>query len=206
MRIENEVTDCIEIKRGVRQGWVLSPDLFLLYCQVIMDVLEDLKDISIGNRNVNNIRYADDTTLITDSVKKVQALMNKLKDECESKGLRIHVDKTSTLTGTKSKENVKVDIKVEDTGVKNVESFVYFESIFTGKGNSKKEIVKRIGLAKKAFGSMYKMLKNFSMSIQVRVKILKCFVWSKLLYGCEAWTIRKYLRRKLDAVEMWFVR
>ena len=61
-----------------------------------MDALEDLEGISIGGRKVNNIRYADDTVLIADSEKKLKALMNKLKDECESKGLRINIDKINT--------------------------------------------------------------------------------------------------------------
>ena len=113
VRIENEVTDWTEIKRGVRQGCVLSPDLFSLYSQVVMDALKDLEGISAGGRNVNNVRYADDTVLIADSEKKLQALMNKLKDECESKGLRINLDMTNTLTVTKSKEKVKVKIKWE---------------------------------------------------------------------------------------------
>ena len=103
MRIENEETDCIEIKRGVRQGSILSPDLFSLHSQVVMDALEDLDCISIGGKTVNNIRYADDTVLIADSEKKLQMLMNKLKDECESKGLRTNVHKANTLTGRKSK-------------------------------------------------------------------------------------------------------
>ena len=85
---------------------------------------------------------------------------------------------------------MKVKIKVGDTGVKQVESFVYLGSTIADQGNSEKEIVKRIGIAKKAFGNMEKTLKNLSMSIKVRVRILKCFVWSKLLYGCETWTIR----------------
>ena len=80
-----------------------------------MDALEYLEGISIGGRNVSNIRYADDTVLIADSEKKLQALMNKLKDECESKGLRINVDMTNTLTIAKSKEKVKVKIKVGKT-------------------------------------------------------------------------------------------
>ena len=188
----------------MRQGCILSPGLFSLYSEVVMHALEDLEGISIGGRNLNNIRYADDAVLIADSEKKLQALMSKLMDECESKGLRINVDKTNTLTVTKSKEKVK--IKVGETEVKQVESFVYLGSTITDQGNSEKEIVKRIGLAKKAFGNMDNMLKNLSMSIKVRIRILKCFVWSKLLYGCEAWTIRKDFRRKLDAVEMWFVR
>ena len=132
--------------------------------------------------------------------------MNKLRDECASKGLRINVDMTNTLTFTKSKEKVKVKIKVGETEVKQVESFVYLGSTSTDQGNSEKEIVKPIGLAKKTFGNMDKLLKNLSMSIKFRVRILKCFVWSKLLYGYVAWTIRKDLRRKLDAVGMWFVR
>ena len=142
-----------------------------------MDALEDLEGISVGGRNVNNVRYADDTVLIADSEKKLQALMNKLKDECASKGLRINVDMTNTLTVTKSKEKVKVKIKVGETEVKQVESFVYLGSTSTDQGNSEKEIVKRIGLAKKTFGNMDKLLKNLSMSIKVRVRILKCFVW-----------------------------
>ena len=98
VRIENEVTGWIEIKRGVRQGCLLSRDLFSLYSQIAMNALEDLEGISIGGRNVNNTRYADDTVLIADSEKKLQALMNKLKGEFESKGLTINVDKTNTLT------------------------------------------------------------------------------------------------------------
>ena len=63
-----------------------------------MNALEDLEGISIGGGNVNNTRYADDTVLIADLEKKLQALMNKLTDECESKGLTINVDKTNLLT------------------------------------------------------------------------------------------------------------
>ena len=129
VRIENEVTDWTEIKRGVRQGCVLSPDLFSLYSQVVMDALEDLEGISIGGRNVNNIRYADDTVLIADSEKKLRALVNKLKDECESNGLRINVDKTNTLTVTKIKEKVNVTIKVGDTELKQVESLGTIRSL-----------------------------------------------------------------------------
>ena len=78
-------------------------------------------------------------------------------------------------------------------------------SIINDQGSSE-EIVKRIGLAKKAFSDMDKMLKSLSMSMKARVRKLKCFVWSKLVLGCEAWTIRKDWRRKLDAAEVWFTK
>ena len=200
------MTVWIEIKRGIGQGCVLSPDLCSLYSKVVMYALEYLEGISIGGRNVNNIRYADDTVLIADSEKKLQALMNKQKDACESKGLRMNVDKTNILTVTKSKEKVKMKIKVGDTEVKQFESFVYLGSIINGQGSSEKETVKRIGLAKNAFSDMDKMLKNLSVNMKARVRLWKCFVWSKLLYGCEVRTIRKDFRRNLDAAEMWFIR
>ena len=101
---------------------------------------------------------------------------------------------------------MKVKIKVGNTEVKQVESFVCLGSIINGQVSSEKEIVKRVGLAKKAFSEMDKMLENLSTSMKARVRIFKCFVWSKLVYGCEAWTIRKDLRRTLDAAEMWFIR
>ena len=99
MRIENEMTGWIEVKRGVKRGCIFPsppPDLFSLYSQVVMNALEDLEGISIDGRNVNNIRYADDTVLIADSEKKLQALINKLKDERECKGQRINIDKINT--------------------------------------------------------------------------------------------------------------
>ena len=80
---------------------------------------------------------------------------------------------------------MKVELKVGDAEVKQVESFVYLGSITNDHVSSEKEIVKRIGLATKAV-DMDKMLKNLSMNMKARVRILKCFVWSKLLYGCEA--------------------
>ena len=61
---------------------------------------------------------------------------------------------------------------------------------------SEKEIVKRISMAKKAFGSMVQILKNLSISMKVRIRTLKCFVWSRLLYGCKTWTIKRDLRNK----------
>ena len=84
--------------------------------------------------------------------------MSKLKVKCESKGLRVNVDKTNTLTVTKSKEKVKAKINLGDNGVKQVESFLYLGRTINDQGSSEKEIVKRIGLAKKAFGDMDKIL------------------------------------------------
>ena len=120
------------------------------------------------------------------------------------------MDKTNPVTVTKSKENVKVKIRVGDKEVKQV--VVYLGSTIHDEGNSEKEIIIGIekeiiigiGIAKKAFGSMTQILKNLSMSMKVRIRILKYFVWLKLLYGCEKRSIKTDLREKIDATEMWF--
>ena len=95
------------------------------------------------------------------------------------------MDNTYTMTATKSKQNVIVTIRVGDKEVKQVNSAVYLVSAIHGEGLSEKEIVKRIGIAKKPFGSMVQILKNLGMSMKVRIRILKYFVSSRFLYGCE---------------------
>ena len=82
-----------------------------------------------------------------------------------------------------------ITIRVGEKEVKQVKSVVYLGSIIHGEGNSEKETIKRIGMVKTAFGSMAQILKNLSM--KGRIRILHCFVWSKSLYGCETWTIKK---------------
>ena len=78
VRVGDELTEWQEIRRGVRQGCVLSPDLFNIYSEMIMRELEGLEGIRVGGRNITNIRYADDTALIADSETKMQFLVNTL--------------------------------------------------------------------------------------------------------------------------------
>lgn len=78
VRVGGEMTDWIQIRKEVRQGRVLSPDLFSLYGQRVIEDLEDMDGILIGGRNVNNIRYADDTVLLADTEEKLQALVNRI--------------------------------------------------------------------------------------------------------------------------------
>ena len=81
VRIEDDRNGWVEIQRGVRQGCVLSPNLFSLYSQVVMDKLEDVEGIRVGGRNIYNISYADDTVLISNSEEKLQKLVEVLSEE-----------------------------------------------------------------------------------------------------------------------------
>ena len=93
VKIEGECSDFKPIKRGVRQGCVMSPDLFNLYSESILRNLEDKPGIKVNGENINNIRYADDTALIAGSKKELQALINIVVKESERMGLSLNIKK-----------------------------------------------------------------------------------------------------------------
>ena len=95
MRVEGELSPFTEIKRGVRQGCVMSPDLFNIYSEMILREISDIEGIRVGGYNMNNLRYADDTVLISDSQEGLQALIDKVGTESEKKGLLLNVKKLS---------------------------------------------------------------------------------------------------------------
>ena len=97
VRIENQLSDWIEIERGARQGYVLSAELFSLYNEIILREVEGLHGVVINGRNVNNIRYADDTVLIAETEKDLQHILNRVMKESESFGLALNAKKTVNM-------------------------------------------------------------------------------------------------------------
>ena len=93
-------TDCFQIGKGVRQGYIFSPCLFNLYAEYIMrnaGLEEAQGEIKIARRNINNLRYADDTTLMAESEEKLKNLLIKVKEESEKVGLKLNIQKTKTI-------------------------------------------------------------------------------------------------------------
>ncbi|GFO01374.1 retrovirus-related pol polyprotein from type-1 retrotransposable element r2 [Plakobranchus ocellatus] len=97
MRIKNKTSTFQDIKRGVRQGCVLSPDLFSLYSEIIMRNLENHPGIKVGGQNINNLRYADDTMLIAENKEDLQKLINIVEEESRKKGLELNSKKTEVM-------------------------------------------------------------------------------------------------------------
>ena len=87
-----------------------------------------------------------------------------------------------------------------------LESFSYLGSVVTSDGRSDHDIKQRIGRAKTVFGNMKKVLLSQRIKLTTRLRVLYCYVWSVLLYGCETWTISETMKERLRAVEMWFLR
>ena len=202
VRVGDELAEWVEIERGVRQGCVMSPLLFSIYGEIIMREIGEMDGISVGGRNLNNIRYADDTVLIADSEEKLQRLVERVDAAGEEMGLRINKKKTECLVISK-RTAPACNIRIREEAIKQVDKFKYLGSVVTVDGRCESEIRQRIGIAKNAFDKMRNMLTNRHIRINTRIRVIKTYVWSTLLYGCESWTISKDMERRLEAFEVW---
>ena len=130
VRIGDDRSGWIEIQHGVRQGCVLSPDLFSLHSQAVMDELGDLEGIRIGGININNIRYADDTVLIADTEEKLLRLVDSWKEECGRYGLEINIEKTDLMGVTKRRQQLPVNIILGGGLLKQLVSFFKYLGVW----------------------------------------------------------------------------
>ena len=109
---------------------------------------------------------------------------------------------------TISKKNVSPKCKIEIDGIeiKQVEKFEYLGSLKTSDAKSDQEIKRRNGIAKTAFKSMSNVLTARKINNQTKLRLIKCYIWSTMIYGCETWTISETMKKQLEAAEMWFLR
>lgn len=206
--VDGDMTDEISISKGVRQGCILSPLLFNIYSEKIFQ--ETIEDERIGIRVngifINNIRYADDTTLLTSSIGGLQKLMTKLTRVSESYGLKINIKKTKFMIVSKKNVYPNISLKISDMEIERVKNFKYLGVVITYQWDISKEIKTRIEMARAAFRKYMKVLTSHDITVTTKTRFIKCYVWSVLLYGTEVWTIKSSDERKLEAFEMWIWR
>ena len=206
MRVEGEISAFQKIKRGVRQGCVLSPDLFSLYSEIIMRNIEGQPGIRVGGHNINNLRYADDTVLISENEKDLQQLLNIVESKSKEKGLELKSKKTEVMVISRKEEPPLINITINGIKLKQRDHFKYLGALISSDGRNNTEISARIAQAKMTFQKMNTVLTNSHISIHTRKRTLECYIEPILMYGCEAWTISKQAQKKLETVEMWFLR
>ena len=205
IRVGEDISEYTPIQRGVRQGCVLSPLLFNLYTELIFREFEGMKGVSAGGRIINNLRYADDTALLADNSHDPQQLVTAVKEGSEEKGLNMNVRKTKTMVMSRG-DDVQTDITADNEILEQLNLMKYLGQSMTPDGRSDKEIQIRIAIAKSRFEAMSKLFTSKQLSIDLRLRMLNCYIYSVLLYGCETWTINKTMQNKLEACEMWFLR
>ena len=206
IRINNELSPFTSIQRGVRQGCVLSPYLFNIYTEFIFRQSNELPGITIHGLNINNLRYADDTALIADDKDKLQDIVTMVQKESSKAGLEMNVKKTKTMLIARDVENKKVEVKVNDEILQQVNKFIYLGTEIREDIKTDKEIERRSNIAKEKFCSMSKVLTTKRLKLKTKLNILKCYIYSIFTYGCEAWTLSKASENKIEVFEMWCLR
>ena len=150
-----------KIKKGVRQGCVLSPNLFNLYTEKIFREVEDMKGV-----NINNLRYADDKVLLAEGPMFLQTLLTAVNEKGKPYGMEMNIIKTKSMVISRKKPVPNISIGVEGKPIQKVDRMVYLGYMATEDGKCDKEIKRRIGIARTAFGSMAKILTSRNISIE----------------------------------------
>ena len=146
---------------------------------------------------INNLRYADDTVIIAESKNQLQQLMDTVVEESKAKGLFVNSANSFTMVFLKSEVRHTCKITIHGNTLEQVDRFVFLGGLFTSDGRCEQDVRQRIAIAQSAFTPLEKVLKNRNINIQHRCRFLKCYIWSTLLYGSEAWTLSSKMLNKL---------
>ena len=176
LRCNDDISAWMCIKQGVRQGCVASPHLFALYTEIIMRELGDMEGFRIGGTIVNNLRYADDTVIVSELEEQLQRLINVVVAKSEAKELHLNSAKSFSMVFYKSITSPSYNIDVYGNILEQVQSFIYLERLFSSDERCEKEIRRRITIAKSSFTSMNKVLTLRNIDMAVRIRVLKCYV------------------------------
>ena len=167
----------------------MSPCLFNFYAEYIMrnaGLEEAQAGIKIVRRNINNLRYADDITLMAESEEKLKSLLMKLKEENETVGLKRNIQKTKIMASG-SITSWQIDGKTVET----VSDFIFLGSKITADGDCSHETKRRLLLGRKVMTNLDSIFKSRDITLPTKVHLVKAMVFPLVIYGCESWTVKK---------------
>ena len=153
--------------------------------------------IKIAGRNINNLRYADDTTLMAES-EELKSLLMKVKEDSEKVGLKLNVQKTKIMAS-----GPITSWQIDGETVETVTDFTFWGSKITADGDCSHEIKPYLLLERKVLTSLDSILKSRDIILSTKVHLVKAMVFPVVMYGCESWTVKKAEPRRIDAFELW---
>ena len=145
--------------------------------------------------SINNLRYADYTTLMAESEEELKSLLMKVKEESEKVGLKLNIRKTKIMASG--------PITSWQIDVETVADFIFLGSKMTADGNCSHEIKRHLLLGRKAMTNLESILKNRDITLSTKVHLVNAMVFPVVMYGCESWAIKKAECRRIDALELW---
>ena len=151
--------------------------------------------IKIAGRNISNLRYAEDTTLMAESEEELKSLLLKVKDKSEKIGLKLNIQKTKIMASD--------PITSWQIDGETVRDFIFVDSKITADGNWTQEIKRRLLFGRKAMTKLDSILKSRDITLLTKVHLVKAMAFLVVMYGCENWSIKKAESRRIDAFELW---
>ena len=154
--------------------------------------------IKIARRNINNLRYADDTTLMAESEEELRSLLMKVQEESAKVGLKLNIQKTKIMAS-----GPITSLEIDGEIVETVSDFISGGSKINADGDCSHEIKRHLLLERKRVTNLGSILKSRNITLPTNVCLVKAMVFPVVRYGCESWTVKKAERRRIDGFELW---
>jgi len=154
--------------------------------------------IKIARRNINTLRYADDTTLMAESKEELKSLLMKVKEESEKVGLKLNIQKTKIMASSPI-TSWEIDGETAET----VSDFILGGSKITADGDCSHGIKRCLLLGRKVMTNLDSIFKSRDITLPTKVRLVKALFFPVVMYGCESWTVKKAERRTIDPFELW---
>ena len=157
-------------------------------------------EIKIAGRNINHLRYADDTTLMAESEEELKSLLMKVKEESEKVGLKLNIQKTTIMAS-----GPIISWQIDGETVETVAGFIFGGSKITADGDCSHEIKRRLLFGRKVMTNLDSIFESRDITLSTKVRLVKAMVFPVVMYGCESWTVKKADCRRIDAFELWYI-
>ena len=154
--------------------------------------------IMIAGRNINNLRYADDTTLMAESEEELKSLLMKVKEESEEVGLKLNIQKTKIMAS-----GPITSWEIDGETVETVSDFIFGGSKITADGDCSHETKRRLLLERKVMTNLDSIFKSRDVTLPTKVGLVKAMVFPVVKYGCESCAVKKAEHRRIDAFKLW---
>ena len=154
--------------------------------------------IKNAGRNISNLRYADDTTLMAESEEELKSLLMKMKEESEKVSLKLNIQKTKIMAS-----GPITSWEIDGETVETVSDFIFGGSNITTDGDCSHEIKRRLLFERKVMTNIDSILKSRDITLPTKARVVEAMVIPVVMYGCESWSVKKTDRQKIDAFDLW---